>query len=192
MLLLDSRSCYRKKERCCYKHSNTTPVREAFLKLEGEGYLSIDAHRGVTVKPLSHSELIELYQVVKVLDVFAAGLATKNIDNRFLKELQKIFDKMKGAAETGKIEEYLNLSVRFHILIWKNAGNKRLYATLKELQNQVVRYREERLSLYSKPAIMKKSISTNEQIVQSFITADRSKIEKAVRNHYDTLGIGNS
>jgi hypothetical protein len=39
---------------------------------------------------------------------------------------------------------------------------------------------------------MKKSISTNKEIVQSFITADRSKIEKAVRNHYDTLGIGNS
>ncbi len=126
------------------------------------------------------------------MDIFAAGLATKNIDNRFLKELQEIFEKMKGAAETGKIEEYLNLSVRFHILIWKNAGNKRLYATLKELQNQVVRYREERLSLYSKPTIMKKSISTNNKIVQSFITADRSKIEKSVRNHYDTLGIGNS
>jgi DNA-binding GntR family transcriptional regulator len=171
---------------------STTPVREAFLKLEGEGYLSIDAHRGVTVKPLSHSELIELYQVVKVLDIFAAGLATKNIDNRFLKELQKIFEKMKNAAETGKIEEYLNLSVRFHILIWENAGNKRLYATLKELQNQVVRYREERLSLYSNPAIMKKSISTNKEIVQSFIIADRVQIEKAVQNHYDTLGIGNS
>jgi len=92
----------------------------------------------------------------------------------------------------GKVEEYLNLSVGFHILIWERAGNKRLYATLKELQNQVVRYREERLSLYSKPAIMKKSISTNNKIVQSFITADRNQIEKAVRNHYDTLGIGNS
>ena len=171
---------------------STTPVREAFLKLEGEGYLYIDAHRGVTVKPLSHSELIELYQVIKALDILAAGLASKNIDNRFLDELQKIFAKMKGLAEAQMIEEYLNLSVLFHNLIWNNAGNKKLYATLKELQNQVVRYREERLSFYSKPTILKKSISTNENVVQSFIIADRSKIEKAVRNHYDTLGIGNS
>jgi DNA-binding GntR family transcriptional regulator len=171
---------------------STTPVREAFLKLEGEGYLSVDAHRGVTVKPLSHSELLELYQVIKVLDIFAAGLATQNIDNRFLKELQKIFEKMQGAGERGKIEDYLNSSVSFHILIWKKSGNKRLYATLKELQNQVVRYRKERLSLYSNPDVMEKSIRTNEQIVQSFITADRNKIETAVRNHYDTLGIGNS
>ena len=171
---------------------STTPVREAFLKLEGEGYLSIDAHRGVTVKPLSHSELLELYQVVKVLDIFAAGLATQNIDNRFLKELQKIFEKMQAAGETGKIEEYLNLSVNFHDLIWKHAGNKRLYTTLKELQNQVVRYREERLSLYSNPDVMKKSIRTNKLIVEAFVTADRSEIEKAVRNHYDALGIGNS
>jgi hypothetical protein len=39
---------------------------------------------------------------------------------------------------------------------------------------------------------MKKSISTNKEIVQSFIIADRVQIEKAVQNHYDTLGIGNS
>jgi hypothetical protein len=39
---------------------------------------------------------------------------------------------------------------------------------------------------------MKKSIRTNKLIVEAFVTADRSEIEKAVRNHYDTLGIGNS
>jgi DNA-binding GntR family transcriptional regulator len=162
-----------------------TPVREAFLKLQAEGYLDLDAHRGAKVKPISHSELIEIYQVMSALDGFAASLAIKRMDRHSLEELNKLTEKMGNFYKKNMIEEYLNFNTLIHSLIWKTAGNKHLKTTLDNIQNQMLRYHIERLSFYSKPGILQKSMRSHKKILKAFVESDQSNIERIVREHWD-------
>src|SRR4028119_956924 len=48
-----------------------TPVREALLRLEREGFLEVDVGRGFFVKPLSAGEVREVYPILWTLEVLA-------------------------------------------------------------------------------------------------------------------------
>ena len=168
---------------------STTPVREAFLKLQAEGYLVINAHRSVTVRSISHSELIEIYQVISVLDGFAASLALKRIDQSFLKKLQGLTDEMASFYKKEMVEEYLKINTFIHSLIWETAGNIHLKVSLNNIQNQMLRYQKERLSFYSKPHILEKSMESHKKILKAFKTFDNGNIERIVRNHWNISGI---
>ncbi len=168
---------------------STTPVREAILKLHAEGYINLSAHRSAKVKPISYSELIEIYQVLSVLDGYAAGLALKRANPSFLKELQKLTGKMEGFYKKDMIEEYLNVNGLIHSLIWEKCDNKCLKDTISIIQNQMLRYQKERYSFYSKPAVLEKSMKCHKRILKAFMTSDNNNIEKIVRNHWNISGI---
>src|SRR6516164_2816173 len=48
-----------------------TPVREALLRLEGEGLVESDPNRGFFVAPLSRKEVLEIYPIVWSLECLA-------------------------------------------------------------------------------------------------------------------------
>jgi DNA-binding GntR family transcriptional regulator len=48
-----------------------TPVREALLRLEREGFLSAQKHLGFSIKGLQESEILEVYPLVKLLECSA-------------------------------------------------------------------------------------------------------------------------
>jgi len=55
-----------------------TPLREALRRLEMEGLIRVEAHRTMTITPLTSRELDETYAIRTQLDPFAAGLAAAN------------------------------------------------------------------------------------------------------------------
>ncbi len=168
---------------------STTPVREAFLKLQSEGYIDINSHRSVKVKPISHSELIEIYQVISVLDGFASKLAIKRTNQSFLKKLQDLTNEMESFYKKDMVEEYLKINTFIHSLIWEKSGNIYLKVVLNNIQNQMLRYQKERLSFYSKKNIIKKSIESHKRILKLFKAFDNKNIERIVRDHWNISGI---
>ena len=82
------------------------------------------------------------------------------------------------------IEEYLNINTLIHSLFWKIVGNKHLKTTLDNIQHQMVRYQIERLSFYSKPGILQKSMRSHKKLLKAFVESDQSNIEGIVRNHW--------
>ncbi len=168
---------------------STTPVREAFLKLEAEGYLEIAEHRSVIIKPISHSELIEIYQVISVLDGYAAFLALQRIDQAQLQQIHKLTDKMRDFYKKEMIEEYLKVNTLIHSTIWSITGNESLVNTLRNVQSQMLRYQMERLSFYSKPGILKASMKSHLKIAKAFVESDDENIERIVRAHWNISGI---
>ena len=56
-----------------------TPLREAFLQLEAEGFLTVNPRKGAVVSELSLKDAEETYQIKVALEALAAKLATKSI-----------------------------------------------------------------------------------------------------------------
>ena len=58
---------------------SVTPLREGLRRLEGEGFVTLNAHRTLTINALSAQELEDLYAMRLLLDPFAVALATQRM-----------------------------------------------------------------------------------------------------------------
>jgi len=58
-----------------------TPVREALRRLESEGLVVVERNRGAHVRPVSESEVADLYEVRARLEAYGAELAARRADH---------------------------------------------------------------------------------------------------------------
>ena len=114
-----------------------TPLREALRRLEAEGLVRREAHRTMTVTPLTRRELNELYAVRLRLDPFAAALAATNATDEQLAEIERIA-RRRGERSPQAV---LELNRIFHRTVYTTSGNLVLIGVLDQLWTRTDRYR---------------------------------------------------
>jgi DNA-binding GntR family transcriptional regulator len=91
-----------------------TPIREALVRLEQDGFIVVQARKGVFVLRKSIEEIAEMITVWAALESMAARLATERATDAeiaSLREMGKRFSKTKASAH---IEEYSEANIEFH------------------------------------------------------------------------------
>ena len=73
-----------------------TPVREAMRRLESEGLLVCDTHRGFTVVAPDEGRVEENFQIRAALESLGASLAARKIDAAGLARLRDLNDQMRA------------------------------------------------------------------------------------------------
>ncbi len=114
-----------------------TPLREALRRLEAEGLVRLEAHRTMTISPLTRRELNELYAVRLQLDPFAASLAAKHATDAQLDEIERLARQRVGRTPRALLE----LNRAFHRAVYSACGNIVLIEVLDHLWNRTDRYR---------------------------------------------------
>jgi DNA-binding GntR family transcriptional regulator len=100
------------------------PIREALRKLESEGLVSIEPHRGAIVNSISIEDIEEVYGLRSQLEQQAALLSVTKLTNEDLDLLQQIYEKME---QTNVVEEFVIANIEFHRLIISRCSWKRLH-----------------------------------------------------------------
>ena len=105
-----------------------TPVREALLRLQAEGYLEIKRHKGIRVLPLSAADMRDIYQVISALE----GTAVELIAQRRppAKEFAAIEDALARLEEyqaSKSVDKWGDADETFHRELMRLSGNARLY-----------------------------------------------------------------
>lgn len=77
-----------------------TPIREALRRLEAEGLIVVERHRGAQVRELSPHEIGDLYDVRARLEAYAAELAATRADATDLAVLDVAADEFDAAVAT--------------------------------------------------------------------------------------------
>ncbi len=108
-----------------------TPVREALRRLEVEGVIDYDLHRGSTVASTSVVEAEENYRILSVLESLAASLSVEKLTDRDLQEIRQLRDEL-AALEQGdpRIRERNRL---FHFRIYECAHSPLLLSLMRLL-----------------------------------------------------------
>ena len=114
-----------------------TPLREALRRLESDGLVRLEAHRTLTVAPLSAHEFRELYAVRLQLDPFAAGLAAEQASTETASHIKALAMRPREATPRGR----LKANREFHQAVYRASGNTRLAEVLDRLWDQTDRYR---------------------------------------------------
>lgn len=108
-----------------------TPVREALRRLESEGLVINDPHRGATVAESRRGIVEDNSQIRAVLEPLGARLAALAITEEQLSALQELNDAM--VALTGDDEAYGDLNRRFHFAIYEAAASPVLLSMMRLL-----------------------------------------------------------
>ncbi len=113
-----------------------TPVREALRRLEAEGLVVSEPNRGASVRPLSSTEVVDLYGLRIRLESYAVEVATQRATEAELGELiaaADAFTTVRGAVDVESIEGVRQIheaNRRFHDGILAAARHGRLTSML--------------------------------------------------------------
>ncbi len=111
-----------------------TPVREALRKLEADGIVEHRPRLGAVIRKLSHSELVELYEMRIVLERTAAQMATKHAAQAEIDTLRALNMRI-GKSEPAKAAA---LNQDFHRGIYLATRNRFLRDSARALNNALM------------------------------------------------------
>ena len=113
------------------------PVREALVRLEQEGLVASEWHRGALVTDLTRKDVVELATLRAALESVAMAEAAHEATEEDLGSLQDVVGQMRSARERGSDESLVRLDVEFHDIVYRAAHHDRLYAAWTTIRSQV-------------------------------------------------------
>jgi len=113
------------------------PVREAIRALVAEGFVLFETPRRTVVRPLSPTDVIELFELREALEVYAAGLAAARATPEDLAELRELLTRAASATEAGDAETITDINTRFHDRLLAMAGNTLLISVMEPVAGRL-------------------------------------------------------
>jgi len=159
-----------------------TPLREAFLQLEKEGFLKVLPRKGAVVTELSLKDAEETYLIKSTLEVLAGKLAAKNISASVLTQLKYLNNKMRRIAGSEKkdYKQFLELNAQFHKLVYQASGSEKLCRIIELFRNQTLRYNYIYLSILSH---FKSSVDEHDKLIKQLELKNSAGVERVIKQH---------
>ena len=114
-----------------------SPVREAIRRLELEGLVVGEPHRGARVTRLTVDEIRDLYVVRATLECLAGRLAAPRLLHADRDRLRQLVQSMESAGRRRDLRKLSTLDAAFHQLIGEACGNRWLIRILGSLRLQM-------------------------------------------------------
>jgi DNA-binding GntR family transcriptional regulator len=112
------------------------PVREALVRLEQEGLVASEWHRGATVTDLTKVDVIELATLRGALEKLAIAGACRSATEEDLAAIQDVVERMRAASASGTDQALARLDIEFHDAVYRAAHHERLYAAWTTIRSQ--------------------------------------------------------
>jgi len=159
-----------------------TPVREAFRKLELEGFVVMVPRKGAYVAGISLKDIAAVFEVRAALEGLAAGLAAERITEEELEELERILVQMAEIIEKGDLSGFVESDTRFHDVLYQTSRNQRLIQILSTLRDEIQRFRSVSLAY---PGRMKEALEEHRKIVEAIAARDEDLAKKVAIEHIE-------
>ena len=149
-----------------------TPVREALLRLQSEGYIEIGRGKGIRVLPLSAADMRHIYQVISGLEVVAVSLLARlRPAQKDLRTLTEATSEMERAARDGNIDRWGEADERFHRELMRLAGNPKLNAVGNHLRDLAKRAHMVAVRLQT-DTYRSRSTANHKVLIKAILTGD--------------------
>lgn len=105
-----------------------TPVHEAITKLAEDGLVEREMNRRPVVAPFTPDDLFEIFEMRRLLECPAAGLAARRMDMRQLSPLRSTQDEMASTfGDDDWLARWVSYDDLFHHTVASGCGNSRLH-----------------------------------------------------------------
>lgn len=158
-------------------------IRRALMQLENEGLLTIEPYKGASVSQISIKGILEKYQVISMLEGFAAYLATDRLVNKDISQMKKILREQKklGASD---VKEWQELNKQFHRTFNLKCGNDKLIQMIR----LNVRFTNYWFLVLSVPGRITINVKEHENILNAIEERDACLARRLVEQHIIAAG----
>lgn len=164
-----------------YYGISRTPVREAIIMLEREGWVLQDARRGAKVNVPSSKDIFEVIEMQMILEGYVARKAAEKMSDADIAKADNILQESEKAMELGDEDLCRQLGAKFHNFISQFVENKQIVHTITQLQDQVDRVRF--LVFHEGKAPVKTSAQQHRAIFNAIKERNPIKAEELMFHH---------
>jgi DNA-binding GntR family transcriptional regulator len=162
--------------------TSRTPVREALHSLELEGLIESIPRVGYVVKPISEQEVEQICEIRGAIEGLAARWATEKAHEKLVIELERNISITEDKVSRGNARVFVDMDARFHEIISKFSGSRRLLELAQTLRRHMLRYRIQ--SIYSVENVLR-AIDGHKRILRAIQKRNLEEINKAIQRHME-------
>lgn len=157
-----------------------TPIREAIRKLEEQGVVIHEPHKGAKVIALSAEKAAELYEVRELLEGLAARKLAQIHTAEMMEELTGYIERAEKKALAKEIEKLSDINSAFHLALARLSGNIYLEVIMNMLQTQINLLMTTSLSYSGRPL---ENIEEHKKILEAIKLGDGDFAESVAKYH---------
>ncbi len=157
-----------------------TPVREALVRLEQDGFVEVRARKGVFVLRKSLTEIMEMITVWAALESMAARLATERASDAEISSLRSLAERFSRDGAGAHIEEYSEANIAFHQRILE-LSHCAMFKTITD--GLFLHMRAVRRKAMSEENRSERSVVEHIGIIEALEARDPIRAEREVREH---------
>ena len=116
-------------------------IRQVLTTLVKEELLIMIPRNGFYVREITRKEIEEIYEIRKVLEVYAVKRAIPRIPDRDITEVEMEFNESKKNLEKNDSENFIKIDIKLHNLIIVNCNNNHIKKIIDKFENLVNFYR---------------------------------------------------
>jgi len=154
-------------------------IRIALARLRQQGLVAVAARRGYQIAPVTLRVVRDIFEMRRLLEPSAMGLAIGKVEIEHLTNLNAIFKTGYRPDDPQSLLMFVRAHRQFHMAIISASGNRLIASTLSNLWDQTSRLLNFTHMHIRKPFQM---IHDHDELVEAFTAGDRTSAEKLVRN----------
>jgi len=157
-----------------------TPIREALLKLEQEGFVSRLPRGGFVVSRFTQKDIDQIFDIRSLLESYAVGLAIQNIKKEDILWLERNIKESEQYIQKKEWNKVSKLNTEFHDYLNRLSENERLLSIINELRDQIFQFRSVILRV---PLKAKISIDHHKKMIDAIKKRDIQLLKKLAQEH---------
>lgn len=158
-------------------------IREALIRLLGEGMLVKGEKGGYFVKSMNQEDLKEIRELREVLELGALSLACHKINAKDLIEMEKICDDFTSMVNNGYLGGACEADVKFHEILFNIAGNQKLKNIY--LSSNIPLFHFKLGRSYTQMNDYEKTDKEHREILSALKNSDFDKAKNVLKDHLD-------
>jgi len=160
-----------------------TPVREALLRLQQEGWVEIRARRGIRIRPAAAEDMRDIYAVLVALEGAAAMAAARQPARAaWAERMEAETEAMRAALAGDDLAGWSAADGRFHDALLAAAGNAHLARLAAGLADHAHRARALTLPLRPRPTA---SLAEHAAVTAALRAGMAEAAREAITRHRD-------
>jgi DNA-binding GntR family transcriptional regulator len=164
-----------------------TPAREAFQRLENEGFLIPEARRGWRIYSLTIKDIEDIFDLKCEIEGLVARKAALDRNEEYHLMLQNYLVQMREACVNDDVTRWMEMDSLIHHLLYMMAQNERAEKIIKHLNDQWHRMRRGFINLRGRLDL---ATDEHEKIILAVTNGDAAGAELAMQNHLNSVRQG--
>jgi DNA-binding GntR family transcriptional regulator len=155
-------------------------IRTALVRLESEGLVERERHRGAKVRLVDEGEAVEILEARAMLEGLAARHAAERVTPEEVAELRAILAEMRARLDHGDLLGASDQNAVLHRRILEISGHETARRLISTLRSQLVRFQYRTILVSGRP---ERSFAEHSAIVDALEAGDGDAAEAAMRRH---------